>query len=109
MHDVQGTVKGVRISGISAFVRLAFPGFAAPAYAPGARAQTGEICLDILKNAWSPAWTLQSVCQAILALMSDAAPDSPLNCDAGNLLRANDRRGYNSLARMYTLELAMPR
>ena len=68
--------------------------------------QTGEICLDILKNAWSPAWTLQSVCQAIVALMSDSAPDSPLNCDAGNLLRAGDQRGYNSLARMYTLEYA---
>ncbi|CAH8355586.1 unnamed protein product [Eruca vesicaria subsp. sativa] len=23
---------------------------------------------DILKNAWSPAWTLQSVCRAIIAL-----------------------------------------
>ena len=45
--------------------------------------------------------------QAVLALMSDAAPDSPLNCDAGNLLRACDTRGYNSLARMYTLEHAM--
>jgi hypothetical protein len=45
--------------------------------------------------------------QAILALMSDAAPDSPLNCDAGNLLRAGDIRGYNALARMYTMEYGM--
>lgn len=45
--------------------------------------QTGEICLDILKTTWSPAWTLQSVCRAILALLSQAEPDSPLNCDAG--------------------------
>lgn len=68
--------------------------------------QTGEICLDILKGAWTPAWTLLAVCQAITALMADPAPDSPLNCDAGNLLRAGDLRGYASLARCYTLELA---
>ncbi len=52
-------------------------------------------------------WTLQAVCQAIMALMCDSAPDSPLNCDAGNLLRAGDKRGYDSLARMYTAEYAM--
>ena len=33
-------------------------------------------------------------------------PSSPLNCDAGNLLRAEDIRGYWSLARMATLEYA---
>ena len=47
--------------------------------------------------------------QAILALMSDAAPDSPLNCDAGNLLRAGDIRGYNAMARMYAIEYASVR
>lgn len=38
--------------------------------------------------------------QAVIALMHDPAADSPLNCDAGNLLRAGDTRGYDSLARM---------
>ena len=45
----------------------------------------------------------------LLLFATDSAPDSPLNCDAGNLLRGGDLRGYNSLARMYTLELAQPR
>lgn len=108
------------------------------------------------------------MCQAVLALLSDPAPDSPLNCDAGararavgggvlgrgrragaarwalgrappracclppsavcdaaargrarsvpfalcapragNLLRGGDVRGYNSLAKMYTMDHAM--
>lgn len=44
-----------------------------------------QVCLDILKTAWTPAWSLQSVCRAIIALLSTSEADSPLNCDAGPL------------------------
>ena len=82
--------------------------FVTKVFHPNVHFKTGEICLDILKAQWSPAWTLHSLCQAVLALLSSPEADSPLNCDAGNLLRFGDVRGYNSLARMYTVEYAKP-
>lgn len=76
--------------------------FATQIFHPNVHPKTGEICVDILKNAWSPAWTLQSTCRAILVLLAHPEPDSPLNCDAGNLLRQGDNRGFQSMAKMYT-------
>ncbi|OZJ01777.1 hypothetical protein BZG36_05537 [Bifiguratus adelaidae] len=70
---------------------------------------TGEICLDLLKTAWSPAWTLYSTVVAILLLLQAPEPSSPLNVDAANILRAGDMEGYTSLVRMYTLLLANKR
>ena len=83
--------------------------FVTPIFHPNVHFRTGEVCMDILKTDWSPAWTLMSVCRAIVALMSDPAggADSPLNCDAGNLARGGDLRAFNGLARMYTVDLAM--
>lgn len=69
---------------------------------PNVHPSSGEICLDILKAAWSPVWTLQATLRAILVLLAHPEPESPLNCDAGNLLRNGDPRGFRSLARMYT-------
>ena len=45
--------------------------------------KTGEICLDVLKSQWSPAWTISTACTAVRALLESPEPDSPLNIDAG--------------------------
>lgn len=73
---------------------------------PNVHFRTGDICLDILKKEWSPAWGLQAACRAVLALLSDPDAESPLNCDAGNMIRGNDMLAYNSTATMYTVENA---
>ncbi len=52
-------------------------------------------------------WTLESVCRAVVALLGNPDPSSPLNCDAGNILRAGDLRGYRSIVRMYVIDYAL--
>mmetsp|Transcript_27510 Transcript_27510/g.38401 ORF Transcript_27510/g.38401 Transcript_27510/m.38401 type:complete len:192 (+) Transcript_27510:100-675(+) len=74
---------------------------------PNVLFKTGEICLDILKDAWTPVWTLETTCRAIVNLLDNPEASSPLNCDAGNLIRGGDMKGFNSLAKMYTQEYAM--
>ncbi|TFJ83721.1 hypothetical protein NSK_004825 [Nannochloropsis salina CCMP1776] len=71
---------------------------------PNIHFETGEICLDILKKEWSPAWSLQTACRAVVALLAAPDAESPLNCDAGNMLRGGDVRAYNAMARLYTVE-----
>jgi peroxin-4 len=80
--------------------------FVTRVFHPNVHFRTGAICLDILKKEWSPAWGILSACRAVLALLSDPDAESPLNCDAGNMIRGNDMLAYNSMARMYTIENA---
>lgn len=70
---------------------------------PNVSWKDGEICLDVLKEQWTPAWTLSSAITAILALLGDPEPDSPLNVDAATLFRTGDARAYESMCRMWTL------
>lgn len=62
--------------------------------------------MDILKKEWSPAWGLQAACRAVLALLSDPDAESPLNCDAGNMIRGQDDDAFFGMAHMYTVENA---
>ncbi|SCV67291.1 BQ2448_5937 [Microbotryum intermedium] len=74
--------------------------FARPVFHPNVHLKTGEICLDVLKNEWSPVWTLASACLAVQALLAAPEPSSPLNVDAANLLRLGDQVAFESMARM---------
>eukprot|EP01126_Amoeba_proteus_P036207 TRINITY_DN3681_c0_g1_i2.p1 TRINITY_DN3681_c0_g1~~TRINITY_DN3681_c0_g1_i2.p1 ORF type:complete len:174 (+),score=30.15 TRINITY_DN3681_c0_g1_i2:187-708(+) len=78
--------------------------FVTPIFHPNVLYKEGQICLDILKSseAWTAVYTLQTVCHSIISLLAHPEPNSPLNCDCGNLLRCGDERGYRSMARMYT-------
>ena len=42
-----------------------------------------------------------------MILLGNPEADSPLNCDAGNMLRAGDTVAYESMANMYRIEYAL--
>ncbi|KAI1430020.1 ubiquitin-conjugating enzyme [Xylaria sp. FL1777] len=52
--------------------------------------KTGEICLDLLKEAWTPAYSVLECVRAVRLLLSCPGVDSPLNVDVAALLRAGD-------------------
>ncbi|PRP74093.1 hypothetical protein PROFUN_08717 [Planoprotostelium fungivorum] len=61
----------------------------------------GAICLDILKDNWSPALTISKVLLSICSLLSDANPADPLVSNIATEY-INDRKKHDKTAKEWT-------
>ncbi|SCZ88742.1 BZ3500_MvSof-1268-A1-R1_Chr2-1g04606 [Microbotryum saponariae] len=50
---------------------------------------SGELCLDILQNRWSPTYDVAAILTSVQSLLNDPNPNSPANAEAAQLFREN--------------------
>ena len=65
------------ISGVSYRIPLQDAQFLSTCRHPNISSANGAICLDVLKDQWSPALTLKTALLSLQALLSSPQPDDP--------------------------------
>ncbi|CEO99871.1 E2 ubiquitin-conjugating enzyme [Plasmodiophora brassicae] len=72
---------------------------------PNISSQTGAICLDILKNEWSPALTIRTALLSLQALLSCPEPDDPQDAQVAKQYKTN-RNAFSDQASQWAKQYA---
>ena len=78
--------------------------FVTPIVHPNVNLLTGEICLDLLKDAWTPAYSVLESVRAVRMLLGYPEINSPLNLDVASLIRDGDHLGARNLVELWAEE-----
>lgn len=66
----------------------------------------GGVCMDVLQDKWTPAFTVAKLLLSVASLLSDPNPDHPLRVDiALEMIHKKDK--FEANAREYTQRFAM--
>ena len=74
---------------------------------PNIRSVTGAICLDILKNEWTPALTIRTALISLQALMCEPVPNDPQDAVVAKQYMS-DIKLFNQTAKHWVEEYANP-
>jgi len=72
---------------------------------PNISSQTGAICLDILKNEWTPALTIRTALLSLQALLCSPEPDDPQDAEVANQYKS-DINVFNQKAALWVQQFA---
>lgn len=75
---------------------------------PNMSSQTGAICLDILKDQWSPALTIKTAMLSLQALLCSPEPNDPQDAEVANMYKS-DYDQFASTAKFWTDCYARPK
>ena len=73
---------------------------------PNISSQTGAICLDILKNEWTPALTIRTALISLQALLCAPEPDDPQDAVVAGQYK-NNPKAWAEQARKWVQDFAM--